>query len=67
MNILPAYTYPAMPAPTSLRFPPGKTLPEELFTAMKRIEAWGVVYPGGYYRALLEKYTREGSAIPTSS
>lgn len=64
MNILPAHTYPAMPAPKALRFPPGKTLPEELCTAMKRIEAYGVVYPAGYYRALLEKYTREGVRYP---
>jgi len=64
MNILLAYTYPAMPAPTPHRFPPGKTLTEELCTAMKRIEAYGVVYPAGYYRALLEKYTREGIHYP---
>ena len=53
-----------MPAPTPHRFPPGKTLTEELCTAMKRIEAYGVVYPAGYYRALVEKYTREGIRYP---
>ena len=64
MNILQVHTYPAMPAPTPHRFPPGKTLPEELCAAMKRIEACGVVYPAGYYRALVEKYTREGVRYP---
>jgi SAM-dependent methyltransferase len=53
-----------MPAPTPHRFPSGKTLPEELCAAMKRIEACGVVYPAGYYRALLEKYTRDGVLYP---
>jgi SAM-dependent methyltransferase len=53
-----------MPAQKPLRFPPGKTLPEELGIAMKRIEAYGVVYPDGYYETLLEKYTREGVRYP---
>ena len=64
MNILQAYTYTGMPAQKPLRFPPGKTLPEELSIAMKRIEAYGVVYPEGYYETLLEKYTREGVRYP---
>jgi SAM-dependent methyltransferase len=64
MNILPAYSSSGMPAQKSLRFPPGKTLPEELSIAMKRIEAHGVVYPEGYYQTLLEKYTREGVRYP---
>ena len=53
-----------MPAAKPLRFPPGKTLPEELSSAMKRIEAYGVVYPEGYYQTLVEKYTREGVRYP---
>src|SRR5208283_4801341 len=53
-----------MPAPKPLGFPPGKTLPEELSLAMKRIEAYGVVYPMGYYQTLLDKYTREGVRYP---
>jgi SAM-dependent methyltransferase len=53
-----------MPEPRPPRFPPGKTLPGELHTAMKRIEAYGVIYPEGYYQALLEKYTREGVRYP---
>jgi SAM-dependent methyltransferase len=53
-----------MTAPAPHRFPPGKTLPEELRTAMKRIETYGVVYPEGYYRELLDKYTREGVRYP---
>ncbi len=64
MNSILAYTYSAMPATKSLRFPPGKTLDEELCSAMKRIQAYGVVYPAGYYRALLEKYSREGVRYP---
>jgi SAM-dependent methyltransferase len=31
---------------------------------MKRIEAYGVVYPPEYYAALLEKYTKEGVLYP---
>lgn len=53
-----------MPAPKPLRFPPGKTLAGELSTAMKRLEAFGVVCPEGYYEMLLEKYTREGVRYP---
>jgi SAM-dependent methyltransferase len=53
-----------MPEPESHRFPPGKTLPEELRIAMKRIETCGVVFPDGYYETLLEKYTREGVRYP---
>ena len=53
-----------MPAPIPHRFPPGKTLAEELCAAMKRIEACGIVYPAGYYQTLLEKYTREGVLYP---
>ena len=53
-----------MPARKPLRFPPGKTLPEELGSAMKRIEAYGVVYPEGYYQELVEKYTRERVRYP---
>jgi SAM-dependent methyltransferase len=64
MNILPADTYSAMPATKSHRFPPGKTLTEELCTAMRRIESYGVAYPAGYYRTLVEKYTREGVLYP---
>ena len=64
MNIRPAETYSGMPAPKPHTFPPGKTLPEELSTAMKRIETYGVIYPGGYYETLLEKYTREGVRYP---
>jgi len=64
MNILPVHSSSGMPAQKSLRFPPGKTLPEELSIVMKRIEACGVVYPEGYYQALLEKYTREGVRYP---
>jgi len=64
MNTLLAYTYSAMPVPQPHRFPPGKTLAEELSAAMKRIEAYGVVYPAGYYQMLLEKYTREGILYP---
>jgi SAM-dependent methyltransferase len=64
MNIPPAYTYSGMPAPKPLRFPPGKTLPEELSIVMRRIAAYGVVYPEGYYETLLEKYTREGVRYP---
>ncbi len=64
MNNRLAYSSPAMSAPPSLRFPPGKTLDEELCAAMKRIEAYGVVYPAGYYQTLVEKYTREGVRYP---
>jgi SAM-dependent methyltransferase len=64
MNTLSAYTYSAMPAPKPHRFPPGKTLAEELCTVMKRIESCGVVYPPGYYQMLLEKYTKEGVLYP---
>lgn len=64
MNIRPAYPYAGMPEPKLLRFPPGKTLDEELSTAMKRAEAFGVFYPEGYYQRLLEKYTREGVRYP---
>jgi len=46
------------------RFPPGKTLPDELCAAMKRIEAYGVVYPKGYYRTIVGKYIREGIRYP---
>jgi SAM-dependent methyltransferase len=53
-----------MSSPKPLRFPPGKTLQEELSIAMKRIEAYGVVHPDGYYQMLLEKYTREGVRYP---
>jgi SAM-dependent methyltransferase len=37
--------------------PYGRTLPEELFSAMRRLEAQGVVYPDGYYAAICRKYT----------
>ncbi len=47
-----------------LRFPPGTTLGGELAAAMRRIEARGVVYPPGYHRVLVEKYTREGVRYP---
>jgi len=53
-----------MPVPRPLWFPPGKTLQEELSIAMKRIEAYGVVHPDGYYQTLLEKYTRDGVRYP---
>jgi len=62
MNLV--YPYSGMPATKPLRFPPGKTLTEELCAAMKRIEAFGVVYPPGYYRTLVEKYTGEGVRYP---
>jgi SAM-dependent methyltransferase len=64
MNTLLAYINLSMPAPKPLEFPPGKTLPEELSAAMKRIEATGVRYPEGYYQILLEKYTKEGVFYP---
>jgi SAM-dependent methyltransferase len=64
MNTIVEYIYSCMPAPRPLGFPPGKTLPEELCTAMKRIEASGVVYPDGYYQTVLEKYTKEGVCYP---
>jgi len=64
MNTRPAYTFFAMPTPKPHRFPPEKTLAEELSAAMKRIEAYGVIYPAGYYQLLLEKYTREGVLYP---
>jgi SAM-dependent methyltransferase len=53
-----------MPETKLLRFPPGKSLTEELCIAMKRIEAYGVIYPARYYRTLVEKYTREGVLYP---
>jgi SAM-dependent methyltransferase len=53
-----------MPAPKPLGFPPGKTLPEELSLAMKRIEDYGIVFPEGYYQTLLDKYTNEGVRYP---
>lgn len=64
MNIQSAYIYSNMPSPKPLGFPPGKTLPEELRSVMKRIEDFGVVYPEGYYQTLLEKYTSEGIRYP---
>jgi SAM-dependent methyltransferase len=64
MNIQLTYTYFDMPSPKPLKFPPGKTLPEELSIAMKRIEAYGVVYPEGYYQMVLEKYTKEDIHYP---
>lgn len=45
-------------------FLPGKTLPGELRAAMKRLAAYGVTYPEGYDRTLLEKYTKEGVRYP---
>ena len=53
-----------MPGRKPPRFPPGTTLDEELAAAMRRIEARGVVYPPGYHRMLVEKYTREGVRYP---
>ena len=53
-----------MPEQRSLAFPLGKTLAEELGTAMKRVATHGVVYPAGYYEALLAKYSREGVRYP---
>lgn len=53
-----------MPAPGSRWFPPGKTLGGELGLAMKRVAAFGVVYPAGYEQALVEKYSREGVLYP---
>ncbi|MGA7627271.1 class I SAM-dependent methyltransferase [Methanoregula sp.] len=64
MNTILAYTHSCMPAPKHLGFPPGKTLPEELSSAMKRIETSGIIYPDGYYQTLLEKYTRDGVCYP---
>jgi len=64
MNILQTYTYSDMPGTRSIRFPPGKTLSEELSLAMKRVEACGVVHHEGYYQTLMEKYTREGIRYP---
>ncbi|MEN6611423.1 MAG: methyltransferase domain-containing protein [Methanoregulaceae archaeon] len=45
-------------------FLPGKSLPEELSAAMKRIAAYGVVYPDGYHQTLFEKYAKEGVRYP---
>ena len=45
-------------------FLPGKTLSGELRAAMKRLAAYGITYPDGYDRTLLEKYTREGVRYP---
>ncbi|MGA2162395.1 MAG: class I SAM-dependent methyltransferase [Methanoregula sp.] len=53
-----------MPASGSHRFPPGKTLEGELCAAMKRVAAFGVVYPEGYEQVLIEKYSREGVLYP---
>ena len=44
--------------------PAGKDTPGGTRIAMKRIEAYGVVYPEGYYQALLEKYTLDGVRYP---
>ena len=43
---------------------PGKTLPVEPGTAMKRIASRGVTCPEGYHRTLVEKYTRVGVRYP---
>jgi len=64
MNILMTYTYSGMPAPGSHWFPPGTTLEGELSAAMKRVAAFGVVYPAGYEQTLVEKYSREGILYP---
>lgn len=64
MNTRPSHTDPGMAAKNHLPFPPGATLAEELASAMERIGACGVAYPEGYYRELLEKYTREGVDYP---
>jgi len=53
-----------MSPPHALRFPPGRTLPAELSAAMERVGAFGVVYPPGYYEALVDKYTRDGVRYP---
>ena len=53
-----------MPAPGSRRFPPGKTLEGELCAAMKRVAAFGVVYPEEYEQVLTGKYRREGVLYP---
>lgn len=45
-------------------FLPGKTLPKELSAAMKRIKAYGITYPAGYHRRLVEKYLQEGVRYP---
>jgi SAM-dependent methyltransferase len=45
-------------------FLPGKTLPTELRAAMKRLTAYGVMYPEEYDCTLLEKYAKEGMRYP---
>ncbi|WP_321507511.1 class I SAM-dependent methyltransferase [uncultured Methanoregula sp.] len=46
------------------RFLPGKTLPDALGAAMKRINAYGVIYPDGYHQVLVEKYSHGGVRYP---
>jgi len=46
------------------RMPHGKTMPEELGNAMRRVEKLGVCYPEGYYNALVRKYTLQAVPYP---
>lgn len=43
---------------------PGKELPDELRAAMERVKAYGVTYPEGYHRILVEKYSEDGVRYP---
>ena len=45
-------------------FLPGKTLTGELSAAMERIKAYGVTYPEGYHRILVDKYTGKNVRYP---
>jgi len=44
--------------------PHGRTLPEELASAMQRVGELGICYPEGYYNSLVEKYTHETLPYP---
>lgn len=44
--------------------PHGRTLPEELASAMQRVGDLGICYPEGYYNTLVEKYTHETLPYP---
>jgi SAM-dependent methyltransferase len=42
----------------------GKSLPDEIEDAMKRVGAYGITYPEGYDSVLKEKYSRQGVSYP---
>ncbi|OPY37804.1 MAG: Methyltransferase domain protein [Methanoregula sp. PtaU1.Bin051] len=46
------------------RMPHGKSLPEELANAMRRLESLGIIYPEGYYDTIIQKYTHKTVPYP---